>query len=204
MANYGQIGGHGPFMYFDLRSPANIYYCWGRNNSTDLVLESVSQLSENRIQKRKLIEIPPDNEKLSELYHLSVIQYQIRKEAYNYYANLQKNVTQTSGLFSPVPSEMRGNIRCLTHPEIPVIGYIEVSVPSTKEQYMPDLIQVYEPPERRCSASITPLANYANYSIYSFAEPGSTLPTLYAPTRCVDCTSRGTKNKPAFWPTDHV
>lgn len=30
-------------------------------------------------------------------------------------------------MFAPIPSEMKGNIRCVTDPEVPVIGFVEVA-----------------------------------------------------------------------------
>jgi hypothetical protein len=195
-ANYGRLNGRE--MYFDLMTPNNIYYCWGSNLSRSFVLATSSKLSENVISHKRLLEIPPADEKLSELYHIAVSQYRIRKEAYDYYYNLQKNVSQTGGIFSHIPSEMRGNVRSLTSPDEWVIGYVEVSVPSTREQFMPELIMAYEVPKRNCHLLITTMPYDAIY------QKNFDVPTLYAPQRCVDCTTRGTKNKPAFWPTDHL
>jgi hypothetical protein len=194
-AQYGQMNGWE--MYFSLNTPYNIYYCWGSNRSSSFVLASTARLSTDIILNKQMIEIPPGSDKISELYHIAVSQYRIRKEAYNYFANLQKNISQTGNLFSPVPAEMDGNIRCITSPDEKVIGYVEVTTPSVKAQFMPELILAYEPPEKTCNKLISTDPNSG--IIYSLGPP-----PLYAPARCLDCTLRGSKNKPSFWPNDHL
>ena len=199
-AQRGQIGGEGPSIDFDLNSSLNTYYCWGRDQSKIMVLENVGRLSENAIREKRLVAIPPADEKLSRLYYIAVRQYQIRTAAYAYYENLQKNISQTGSMFTPVPFEMQGNIRCLTHPGKPVIGYVEVSTSAYREQFMPELTtEAYEPPEKLCNAlfieTYLPPAGYVRYTIS---------PPTYGPARCLDCMRRGTKNKPAFWPTPHL
>jgi hypothetical protein len=196
-AEYGKLYGHGPDMYFDLTTSNNIYYCWGSNQSRSFVLATTDKLSQNIISHKQLAEIPSDSEKISELYHIAVSQYRIRKEAYDYFTNQQKNISQTGRIFSPIPAEMRGNIHCLTAPGEWVIGYVEVSVPSVKEQFMPELILAYEPPPKTCNLLIS---NKDYTGIIFILGP----PPLYAPARCLDCTTRGTKNKPSFWPTSHL
>jgi hypothetical protein len=191
-AHVGRL--NGVYMNFSPYTPNNIYYCWGSSPSRTFVLATTDRLSGNVISHKRLVEMEPGSEKMSELYHISVSQYRIRKASYDYFLNLQKNVSQTGSLFSPVPSEMKGNVRCLTSPGEWVVGFVEVSVPSVRAQFMPELILAYEPPEKTCFKAISTYDG----ALYS---PGP--PTLYAPIRCVDCTTRGTKNKPAFWPTDH-
>jgi hypothetical protein len=195
-AEYGQIKGLG-YMYFSLATPYNLYYCWGSARSPEPILASTGKLSADAISNKRLVEIPPGSEKLSELYHIAVCQYRIRREAYDYLANLQKNISQTGSIFSPVPGEMEGNIRCLSDPAERVIGYVEVSVPSEKAQFMPELIQAYESPGMNCNLMIS---TNENAGIVYLTGP----PRLYAPIQCLDCTLRGTKNKPAGWPTGHL
>jgi hypothetical protein len=196
-AEYGKLYGRGPDMSFDLTTSNNIYYCWGSNQSRSFVLAATDKLSQNIISHKQLVEIPSDSEKISELYHIAVSQYRIRKEAYDYFTNQQKNVSQTGGIFSPIPAEMKGNIHCLTAPGEWVIGYVEVSIPSVKEQFMPELILAYEPPKKTCYLLIS--THYYIGITYILGPP-----PLYAPARCLDCTTRGTKNKPSFWPTNHL
>jgi len=199
-ANAGYIDGK--FTLFDLSTPVNTYYCWGKDHSRKLSLGSSEKLTENIISNKKIIEIPCDDDKLSVLYHVAVKQIQVRGEAYDYFSNLQKNVEQTGSIFASIPSEMKGNISCITNPELPVIGFIEVSTTTFKELYVPENGELFEAPmSSSCMESLnTRHMGYLAFYIYNPPE------ILYIEPKCVDCRMRSkvSKNKPDFWPTDHL
>ena len=115
------------FTLFQKHTSKNTYYCWGRDSSKAMLLESTNKLTVNLIYKRKLIEIPRDHDKLTMLYYIDVKQNRIRKEAYDYFVNLQRNIEQAGSIFSPIPSERRGNISCVSDPKEWVIGYVDVT-----------------------------------------------------------------------------
>ena len=56
------------FTLFQKHTSKNTYYCWGRDSSKAMLLESTNKLTVNLIYKRKLIEIPRDHDKLTMLY----------------------------------------------------------------------------------------------------------------------------------------
>lgn len=192
---------NGEFTLFSLQTPLNTYYCWGKSGSKKQSLASSDKLSENVISNKRLIEIPCSHDKLSILYHVEVKQIQIRKEAYDYFSNLQKNVEQTGSIFAPVPSEMKGNINCITNPELPVIGFIEVATITSEELFIPENGKFYEPPFFDCLRTITSDPTQG-FPIYTYSPPE----VSYATHRCVDCRTRenASKNKPDFWPTEHL
>lgn len=179
----------------------NTYYCWGRDSSKVLHLGSTEKLSENIISNKKLIEIEPSEDRLSVLYYLAVEQMQIRKEAYDYLSNLQKNIEQTGSIFTPMPSEMKGNIRCISNPSLPVIGYMEVATVTRKDRYYPQSMELYEPPREYCHYQTTtdPDLAFPIYAYYEFYPPET---ISFAPFKCVDCRERknATRNKPVDWP----
>ena len=210
-ANYGYIDDEPEPTYLFLNGIGrNKYYCWVRDYSKSILIESAVDLSENIIYQKKLIEIPSNSEKLSILYNISVKQNQIRKEAYDYYTNLQKNVELSGSIFAPIPSEIEGNIRCLSNPNIPVVGYVEVSTTTVKELFFSDDTLCYYEPKypmgtKMCvegtQASSQRLSGY-DYT-YLFVEPG--FATLYAPVLCVDCRLKkdATRDRPDYWPNSH-
>lgn len=187
----------GPVFYYDLKSSNNVYYCWGRKSSNSFLLESTEKLSENRVQQKKLIEIPCNDDKLSVLYHVAVTQVQIRKEAYQYYNVLRNTAERTGGLFSPVLSAgLDGNVRCATDPDIPIIGYVDVSTSTKQERYVQDR-KIYEPINERC-IGLNPVI-YHTYPWYVYGE-------YKAEPRCIDCRLKpnASKDKPDWWPTTHL
>ena len=203
-ANYGHLDHEYP-QEFTLSTSENTYYCWGRDNSKIMLLGSTDKLSENVIYQKRLNEISCSNDRLSILYYILVKQNQIRKEAYDYYSNIQKNIEQTGSIFTPVPSEVRGNILCTTSPERPVIGYIDVSTTMNIELFVPVSMGFYEAPIGSCHLFITDEEDYyPAYGYYQYDPRSST--NFYAPKQCVDCRlkEKATKNKPDFWPTDHL
>ncbi|MCD8193111.1 MAG: DUF4249 domain-containing protein [Tannerellaceae bacterium] len=179
----------------------NIYYCFGRDSSKTLLLASAEKLSENIISEKRLIEMEPTDDRISVLYYIEVSQMQIRKEAYDYFYNLQKNVDQTGGIFSSMPSEMRGNIHCETNPDKPVIGFIEVTTIQKAARYIDGNTEgLYERPHVSCP--ITKKGSPEGTIGELFMEdPGG---DQYTYRRCFDCRthSKASKNKPWFWPTN--
>ena len=168
------------------------------------MLATTDKLTENLIYEKELIEIPRDHDKLKILYYIEVQQNRIRKEAYEYFKNIQRNIEQTGSIFSPIPTEVRGNIVCVSDPKEWVLGYVDVTSTTIMKRFMPELRDFYETSYDCAKNILTGMApDGYTYYIYSGAP---TVPNRYAPFRCVDCTydGRGTKNKPSWWPTDHL
>lgn len=194
----------------------NTYYCWNTDSSRVLLLENTEKLSGNLIYEKKLLSIPPIDDKISYLYSILVKQWSLSKSAYYYYANLQNNIDEAGSLFAPQPSELRGNIECITDPSEPVIGYIDVTTVTEKRIYITE--KEVRDPGRRYRPCITATAKSPSAAIDSMRILGLVL--LFSPIdlskpnsdrreialtekRCVDCRLKGNKIKPYFWPNDH-
>lgn len=200
--SYGYSEDNPPLIveYYDYYNKLNnIYHCWAKGKPNSILLGSTEKYTENKIREKRLIESPASDSRFSVLYHVTVFQNQIRREAYTYYENLQKNVEQTEGLFSPMPIEMKGNIKCINNPDKHVIGYIEVSTTTCSKRFFPKSDNLYEPELKRfCYTSILDtLPPSPEYILISYE--GGILSALRV---CVDCRYRsgGTKNRPNFWP----
>ncbi|MCD8263759.1 MAG: DUF4249 domain-containing protein [Tannerellaceae bacterium] len=184
-----------------MSTPDNIHNCFARDSSKTLLLASTEKFSENIISEKRLIEIEPTDDRLSVLYYMEVSQMQIRKEAYDYFYNLQKNVDQTAGLFSSMPSEMIGNIHCETDPDKTVIGFIEVTTVQKAERYIDGYAEnLYERPFLSCPIT-TPFSEEG--TIGELYMRDRTDGDKYTYRRCFDCRTsyNASKNKPWFWPT---
>lgn len=188
-------------MIFDEREgkPNPLFYCWQRGQSSSLILENTLQLNENKIQNKQILSIPIGNKKLSQLYYIEITQYSIRKETYDYFTNLQKNIDEMGSIFAPIPSEMKGNIRGINN-DRPAIGFVDVCIPSTQRLFITSSEAGYEAPGKKCDVIDIPMPGYG---IYLLDAGGA--PTNYAPNRCIDCQlDGGSKNKPDFWPNSHL
>jgi hypothetical protein len=111
--------------YYIVR-PAPYYYCWKNNVHPQKTLTGSTEfLGENRIINKEFYSCAPLNERFSVLYCMTVYQKNISKEAYEYYQNKKKLNEEMGGLFTPQPSEIKGNITCITDPSKKVAGYVE-------------------------------------------------------------------------------
>jgi hypothetical protein len=182
-----------------------LFTCWKGENSTSLILGSSARLSVDSIYK-PLIFIPYSSWKLSVLYSLMVKQYALSKEEYEFLAKMKTNSEETGNVFGRQPSELKGNIHCLSNPAEPVIGYIGIANRQEKRIW----ISRSDVPDWRYSMQCeTHDVSRDSAEFYSNFTPTS--PTeidafgviqfyVAATPSCVDCTLRGSNVKPSFWP----
>ena len=184
------------------------YYCWSLNNSKDLLVGSAEKTVFGRLTD-VIAEIHPSNRKLEVLYRINVRQNAISKRAYDYYTNIKKNTQKTSDIFAPIQSELRGNITCLTDPNRPVIGYVDISSTTQKTRYIPRLENAYEYSSRSydCESVMEDslLVWYDmipdRYVPFEDSFDENLQPRLfYILRQCVDCTLFGKTEKPDDWP----
>jgi hypothetical protein len=60
------------------------------------------------------------------LYSINVKQYTWTKEGYEFLEKMKKNTEVTGSVFDPQPSELKGNIRNVSDPTEPVIGFFNI------------------------------------------------------------------------------
>ena len=192
----------------------NRYYCWASDRSKSLLLSSSDKFSNAIIKDYKIHTLYPGNHRYSYLYSINVSQYRLSREASEYFNNLQRNIEDGGSLFAPQPSEITGNIRCLSDPDETTIGYIFASKAATSRIFIPmeELrLNRYEGlPD--CSDLEQPFGNPAEAYRAGYGVWGTDGHEgfIYASFRCVDCTERTdarfptpSKNKPVFWPNEH-
>jgi hypothetical protein len=181
-----------------------LYTCWRDQNSTSLVLGSSKKLSIDSIHK-PLIYIEPRSWKVSVLYSVLVKQYALTREEYEFLEKMKKNSEETGSFFGSQPSELKGNIHCITTPSEPVIGFIGIANRQEKRIWinrseLPDW-QYYQD----CFTYVVPVdsAKYYPYLMpvtpVEYGQIGIISYLGVSPV-CVDCTIRGVNIKPSFWP----
>jgi len=179
------------------------FYCWDKENSSELLIGSAEKTVSGKITDI-ISKISASNRKLSVLYRIDVKQNAISKRAYDYFANIKKNSQLIGSIFAPVPSELRGNITCITDPGRPVIGYMDISTTTEKRRYISRSEGAYEYyNNRECklfqSGELFDIYGYIPHDFvkYSYSDWP---PFIYVRERCVDCTFIGKTQKPDDWP----
>ncbi len=195
-----------------------IYTCWASDSSSNILLNSSAKLSKDVISGNQVTSIASTSEKIGDRYTILVKQYALTADAFNYYQQLKKNSEQLGSIFDAQPSEIPGNIHCVTTPSESVIGFITAGSPSQARIFIdnrdlpawpPNQSDCGEAPELFKAQQGNEFVNNVAYYIYSgqlvpisvISQPGSsTILGYWASTaECVDCTLRGTNKQPSFW-----
>jgi hypothetical protein len=191
------------------------YYCWQGDLSNNILLGSSQKLAQDVIYEAPLVMVPQNSWHISVEYSILVRQYVLTADAYNFWLNLQRNTEQIGSVFSPQPSEIKGNIHSLSDSTEQVVGYISAGTLSEKRLFItPDQIPNWtggEYPNACYKVHLTAIPD----SLQFFLGPQNTYipigladkqplfpPLIYdiAEKPCVDCTQTGTNHKPDFWP----
>ncbi|MBC3538203.1 DUF4249 domain-containing protein [Rufibacter sediminis] len=192
------------------RDPRNqINLCWRFNNSSSIQIGNTVRLSQDVMSNFPLLSIPSNSEKLNRKYSILVKQYALTKEAYDYWEALKKNTESIGTLFDPLPTQLTGNIRSLTTPSEPVIGFMAISSVQEKRifisrsdlptgwgirsQFCPfDTVKVGEEGEYFSGSGYLPVDRIYSNSMALIGYAG-------ASSSCVDCRVFGTTQRPAYW-----
>jgi hypothetical protein len=203
------------------RLPADqIFQCWVTDSSQNINLNSSAKLSNDVISKNSIDFIPSTSEKLGIRYSILVKQYALTEDAYNYWTQLKKNTEQLGTIFDPQPSEIPGNIHCVTVPSEPVLGYISVGSYSQSRIfidnfYLPAWLPVkpyydgcyvlsflyHDPMQAGTNTVATNIYTDLYIPITAITPPHMEIILGFTAStpQCVDCTLRGTNKEPSFW-----
>ncbi len=195
-----------------------IYKCFGNDTSSTILLGSTAALAKDVIYQAPLTQISSASEKLETRYSILVRQYALTPQGYSFYQNLKKNTEQLGSIFSAEPSEVAGNVHCVTSPSEPVIGFVSVTNVQEKRIFIDNsqLPQNWFPsyPYSCTLDSLLLCHNSCQDDVALFLIPlgsteiatdaitdkyGTLLGYLASGRECADCTIRGTTKQPAFW-----
>ena len=204
-------GGHNPYLY-----------CWKHAESSNIHIYSTAQLETNAVKEVELFRIPIDDIRISYIYSILVKQWNLSEQAFNYYRTLEDMTEESSGLFTPMPSEIKGNITCISTPTQKVHGFVIASTITTKRIfiYEDQFEQIHSEYEHECIWKRPDLNSQTWYfewtqnieknGAIAVTKDGDILGsdflynTLYS-RECVDCRAvkGATKKRPDFWPNNH-
>jgi hypothetical protein len=101
--------------------------CWNTAPSTNIILATSAALAQDVIVAFPVETIPLGDARVDIGYSILVRQYAMTEDAYNYWLLIQKTTQDVGTLFDVQPTQLIGNIHCLTNPSAPVIGFISAS-----------------------------------------------------------------------------
>ena len=205
-----------------LLRPDNIQECWRTEGSTDIALNSTVRLSQDVVSKYPLLLRPGNDARFRIKYSLLVQQYAQTAEEYAYWEKLKKNTEAVGTLFDPLPTQLTGNVHCLSDANELVVGYVGASSMTEKRLFIdrsefpasaafltgyenqcqvPDTVYLptWYTPIRPLSLAVGFTQEYLPLH-QSFDSRGILEGYTRSMALCADCRLRGTNVKPSFWP----
>jgi hypothetical protein len=122
--------------------------CWKRNQSGDIIINSVLPGGANYINGQEIQFINPlESDRLTQEYSILVKQYSISNNEYGFWNNLKKTGEAGGDIFALQPFTVISNIHNMNDNNEMVLGYFEVSAVSQKRIFITshDLDPLYLP-----------------------------------------------------------
>ncbi len=187
-----------------------LYTCWKNQRSTNILISSTAKLKSDVVYRYPIVFIPNVSDKLDVKYSVLVKQYAISFEAYEYLNMMKKNTEQVGSFFDPQPFELIGNIRSVSHPDEPVIGFIGIASVREKRIFInradvPNwdflLSCRFKTVKNHVDTLDVELGNGSGFGVANANNNGQGIESYNAyDESCLDCRIRGgNNNKPAFW-----
>jgi hypothetical protein len=180
--------------------------CWKFAASTNILQQSTVQLSEDIVRMAPVAELSSQDLKFERKYSINVKQFALTKEAYEYWQIVKKNTQELGSIFDVQPSQLIGNLHCLTKADEPVIGYITAATVQEKRIFIRriDITNAYSP-QSSCKSKIIPVDSAAfyltnpPYVIGHYVGSGGGAVAITT-LECIDCRlAGGTIIKPSYW-----
>ncbi len=185
----------------------NLYYCWTNRDPSNFALGSAKEHVSATIIDHTVLELEGGKDtRFTYLYSVLVKQYGIDKKAHTYFSQVKSYIEEMGGLFAPQPTDLKGNIYCLSNPEEKVIGYVFAATETSRRLFIdakdvPEMKYIYPQSNEQLFPPNESMAAYNAGLGILYSDPDG---YYWINRRCVDCRALGgTKNKPEWWPTDH-
>jgi hypothetical protein len=202
----------------DRKPSEQIYNCFKTEPNPGILLETSSRFQDQVVFRQTITEIPSGNERLQARYSILISQMGLPSEAVGFWETLKKNTEDIGSIFSPLPSQITGNMRSIAG-DRPVIGQVNLGVVRKQRLYI-NRQEVSPWPYTNdlffgCIVDPVPIL-INTFEFYFVFGTFSSLPARpfmgdgpipspgilgYFPTetRCGDCTLYADITKPDFW-----
>ena len=190
-----------------------IFKCWSSFISSDILIGTSATLGSDMIYEFPITPVLFSSQKLVLKYSILVKQYEISQDWFNWDEKIKKNTEQLGSIFDAQPSEISGNLHCISNPDEQVIGFVGCTTETEKRIFIDRSTQL---PQSQVIFSgyedciIDTVANDP-IKLASVFQGGSYIPVgcappfcagfLYSTADCVDCRLKGgSVIKPPYWP----
>ncbi|GAB3240013.1 DUF4249 domain-containing protein [Hymenobacter seoulensis] len=203
------------------RRAEDIYHCWRTEVSTAIKTASTVRLSQDVVRNQRLLFIPSSSGRLQSKYSILVRQYALSQEEFDYWEAVKKNTENIGTLFDPLPSQIQGNVHCLSDEQEPVLGFVGATTEVSQRIFidrlkLPNDWRPINEGYEKCEGTgviihdsiFKGINMYEEFADTTYRTPltevttpdGRIIGFNYQLTPCVDCRLRGTNVKPSFWP----
>lgn len=184
-----------------------IYRCWRSTYSSQIFINTTERLGTDVINNEKLLLVSKGSNRFDQRYSILVKQRALTKEAYDYWLQLKQSSELGGSVFDVQPTQLLGNLHCITNPNEPVIGYISATTTAEKRIFIlkTDIPSFVMPYPANCEfVSVAhnkdSMKVYYTNKRYIPIAPDMQGAYLAGTTQCTDCrVLGGTTNKPVFW-----
>tara|TARA_R110002020_G_scaffold343323_8_gene557711 strand:+ start:135 stop:1289 length:1155 start_codon:yes stop_codon:yes gene_type:complete len=188
--------------------------CYRGGVSADLILETSSRFKDQFVFRQSITQILQNDERLSVRYSILISQKALDKDASDFWEILRKNTNDLGSIFSPLPSNISGNIKNDQDPDAPVVGYVSLGTVKQRRLFVgvsdvipwrADQSEYYDCFIEQDTVLVDKYAQSfggGNFvPVVPIIPDGAFNPIGFqgALRRCTDCTLRGTNVKPDFW-----
>lgn len=177
----------------------SLYRCWKTQNVKEFFVGTTQGLTTPRIRKEPIHVVTTEGKRLQVRYSWQIKQYNISREAYEFWKEVRNQTAGDDFLFSTQPYQLRGNVYNVNNPEEAVMGFFTVGSVTRKRFFVdrPDARFYYQKcvpnPDLRALMFMPP----EQYPVYlTNTNEGRAFASDY----CFDCTLWGGQlEPPEFW-----
>jgi len=181
-------------MYNELPEYDNVYNCWKTQNVKYIYAGKTNNLNVNKIIKQPLHFVGTNTRRLMKKYSVLLNQYTIEEDAYFYWRDIEKQISDENILAATQPYNISGNIFNVNNPDEPVYGFFTVASLDQKRIFVdrPNTPFYYE----ICYFDTIP-GHSPPPHFYGLIDENFTAEVKES---CIDCRSKhGVTIKPDFW-----
>jgi hypothetical protein len=178
--------------------------CFSTKNVQEIFLMNMNELNTKQITHHPLYYEDNYTKALTMRYSLNVAQYRLMEPAFKYWSEMKKLIDNSGSIYSVQPYQVKNNLKNVTDPERPVVGYFTVAGVSQKRIFLnkPPIVFRLD----SCHVDVRPVNQGPIRA--AIAKRPDLWPVFYADTKygpyyldqyCVNCLKLGTQVRPKYW-----